>query len=359
MFVAWQAMVAAGKLESDVAQYPVVKAFAVLASQLQSRQQESDDRGEPNALDRFAYWLHHQLFPEGTTLGATSIKGIYLYGSVGRGKSLIMKTFLDHIGMEAHRYHFHQFIQRVHAERNTKGAGETISWIPDGALLCLDEFEITNVVDAMLMERMFRQLWARRVVVVFTTNLPPDDQYTAGLQRERFLPFIAAVKRECTVLNLAGDDDFRRKHGTEQAGYVISALSKPPTVLQERFLALAPKAHMCRLRVEGDRYINIHRTANRCAMISFDELCNKPRGRADYFAVVRAFDVLYLFGIPKLDETQRNAATRLRELVDVLYDCGVQVAVSAAAPADALYTGHSARASFHRTASRLTEMTAQ
>ncbi|MCH9780517.1 MAG: cell division protein ZapE [Alphaproteobacteria bacterium] len=432
----WQADIAANRLQYDPDQLAVVRAFALLAAHVNARASEAEasgsaspsgsqpvlsgspSRGLSGVLSR---WLRklgklgklsklgelgelgkRREGGRGQSAAVASIRGIYVYGSVGRGKSMIMQRFIDALHIPPQRYHFQAFIQRVHDARAQQAAARAqrarqhaalplpTEWVPDGTVLCLDEFEITNVVDAMLVERLFRQLWARGVVVVFTTNLAPDDQYRHGLQRVRFLPFIAAVHERCSVVSLVGSHDFRRDPHFAPAHAIAEAADAPTrkasggqgASVARRYFCLtssgdnalpkqevvqafwalfrreAPQARRCTLPVGGSRSLVIHRAAGRVAMIAYNELFGQPRGRSDYFAIVREYDSVFLLDVPQMAEHMRNEAIRFREFIDVAYDTSTRLSVLGEVPPDSLYLGTSARGAFARTTSRIIAMTA-
>jgi cell division protein ZapE len=296
-------------------------------------------------------------------------QGLYLYGSVGRGKSMLMDLFFDSAPVaRKRRVHFHAFMievqDRLHAWREqTKGsqadplpelAGELAE---EAWLLCFDEFVVINIADAMILARLFESLFARGVVVVATSNFEPDRLYEDGLQRELFLPFIEIMKARLDILDLGAGTDYRldRLKGLEVYHSPLDdgaevALDKAFAELTEGAIA-APTS----LTVKG-REIPVSLAARGVARFSFAELCAQPLGAGDYITIATHFHTVILAEVPLLDAERRNEARRFMNLIDALYEHRVNLVASAAAPPEALYPEGDGSFEFRRTVSRLNEM---
>lgn len=298
-------------------------------------------------------------------------QGLYIYGDVGRGKSMLMDLFFETAPVERRRrVHFHAFMlevhSRLHALRSGGGsARHADELLPDLArqiaeeawLLCFDEFHVTDVADAMILGRLFTALFDLGVVVVATSNWGPDDLYKDGLQRDRFLPFIALLKDRLDVLHLAGRTDYRlsRMLGAKVFHYppgpaAAAALSRAFDDLAE---GETPRA--CHLLVQGRR-VEVPKEANGVAWFHFDALCRQPLGAGDYLAIATHFHTVIVEGIPRLPAEQRNEAKRFMTLVDALYEHKVKLIASSEVAPERIYADGAHAFEFQRTVSRLMEM---
>ncbi|WP_085881610.1 cell division protein ZapE [Oceanibacterium hippocampi] len=300
---------------------------------------------------------------------ASPPQGLYMFGGVGRGKSMLMDLFYRTAPVEKkRRVHFHAFMQEIHAtihrwrqardERASDPMPPLAEGIAAGAwLLCFDEMQVTDVADAMLLGRLFQYLFNHGVVVVFTSNRPPDDLYKGGLNRELFLPFIAMIKEELDVLHLDGGTDYRLERLSHGRVYFQPLGEEADRSLEEVFNGLIEGAELVseELTVQG-RTIVTPLTARHVARFRFEELCARPLGAADYLALAERYHSIVLTGIPKLGPEKRNEAKRFVTLIDVLYENRVNLIASADAPPAALYPEGDGSFEFGRTASRLMEM---
>ena len=294
-------------------------------------------------------------------------RGLYLHGSVGRGKSMLMDLFFAAAPVEAkRRVHFNAFMIEVHEQlHRRREAGEDGDPIPPLAgelarrawLLCFDEFQVTNIADAMLLGRLFAALLELGVVVVATSNTAPDDLYAGGLQRELFLPFIALVKERLELLELDGETDYRRARLQGMRVYHAPLGPAADRALDEAFARLTDAAPGApdTLAVQG-RVLRIPRAARGVACFGFDALCRAPLGAADYLAIAAHFACVILAGVPRLKPEERDVARRFMLLIDALYEHRTQLICSADGAPDELYPAGDAAAEFRRTASRLLEM---
>jgi len=299
-------------------------------------------------------------------------QGLYIYGDVGRGKSMLMDLFFETAPVgPKRRVHFHAFMlevhQRLHDMRGRAGgtAKAVDELMPELArqiaaeawLLCFDEFHVTDVADAMILGRMFTHLFDLGVVIVATSNWAPDDLYKDGLQRDRFLPFIALLKDRLDVLHLAGATDYRlaRLMGARVYHWPLSpdahaALAKAFTDLTD-----GADGSPCHLLVQGRR-LEVPRAAKGVAWFGFGALCTEALGPADYLTIATHFHTVLIEGVPRLRAEQRNEAKRFMTLIDALYEHKVNAVITAEAPAERLYDEGAHAFEFQRTVSRLMEM---
>lgn len=296
-------------------------------------------------------------------------QGLYIFGGVGRGKSMLMDAFFRTAPVRAkRRVHFHSFMSEVHDRlhawrQRTKGtksdplpelagtlAGE--AW-----LLCFDEFHVVNVADAMILSRLFEALFANGVVVVATSNVPPDRLYEGGLQRERFTPFIDLLKQSLDVLELDGGRDYRLAHLERMTTLHVPTGPVATAALDDAFAKLTDGAEpdSDTLTVKG-RNLPVPTCARGVARFTFRDLCAAALGAADYAAVATRFHTLILDDIPVMDESLRNEARRFMTLIDTLYEHRCNLVAAADAAPEALYTGDDGAFEFQRTVSRLAEM---
>ena len=300
-------------------------------------------------------------------------RGLYLYGGVGRGKTMLMDLFYDSAPVERRRRtHFHAFMQDVHArihawrtasrETGRHSAADPIPplavALADRAwLLCFDEFEVRDITDAMILGRLFAALLDAGVVVVATSNRPPRELYLDGLQRDSFLPFIALLEERFDVLHLDGPSDYRLAGMAEAEVYFTPLGETSEQALDAAFARLAGGARSVpeTLLVHG-REVVVPAANRGIARFAFADLCEQALGAADYLAIATHFHTVVLSGVPVMAPEQRNEAHRLATLVDILYDHNVKLLLSAAGPPEALYAGGTGAFEFRRTASRLVEM---
>ena len=294
----------------------------------------------------------------------TTVKGLYLWGGVGRGKTYLVDTFFDALPFEAkRRTHFHRFMHEVHAElRQLKHQQQPLKSVArymanQTRILCLDEFFVSDITDAMLLSGLLHELFARGVTLVTTSNIPPDDLYQNGLQRSRFLPAIALIKEHVTVINVDGGIDYRLRFLERAEIYHHPSDQEAEGKLADTFRHLVPEpgTSSATLMVK-DRSIETRRLADGVVWFDFTDICDGPRGQADYIELARCFHTVLISNIPVMDWQMENQARRFLTLVDEFYDRNVKLIVAAAAAPDALYVGKKLEFEFLRTASRLHEM---
>jgi cell division protein ZapE len=293
-------------------------------------------------------------------------KGLYLWGGVGRGKSMLMDLFVEVAAptIPTRRVHFHAFMQEIHKAMHAarqRGVDDAIAPVAADVashvrLLAFDEMQITDITDAMIVGRLFEALFAAGVVVVTTSNRPPDDLYKDGLNRQIFLPFIALMKERMVIHELASDTDYRQNRLSGEQVYFAPAGRAARAAMDAVFADLTGgDAHPLVLHVQG-RDVEIPAFHNGVGRASFYELCGRPLGPADYLAIAEAVRVLLIDDIPSLSRSNFNEARRFVTLVDALYEAHVRLICSAADTPEMLYIEGEGTFEFERTASRLREM---
>ncbi len=294
-------------------------------------------------------------------------KGLYLWGGVGRGKSMLMDLFVETLTVPARRVHFHAFMQEIHAaihKARQDGVEDAIKPVAKSVsdsvrLLAFDEMQITDITDAMIVGRLFEKLFAAGVVVVTTSNRVPDDLYKDGLNRQIFLPFIDMLKTRMVVHELASPTDYRQDRLAGAQVYFApndaAAKEQINRIWQE---LTGGEQHSLTLHVQG-RQIELPRFHNGVARVKFYDLCGRMLGPADYLALADAVRVLIIEDIPRLSRSNFNEAKRFVTLIDALYEAKVRLIVSAAAEPEMLYIEGTGTFEFERTASRLREMQAE
>lgn len=295
-------------------------------------------------------------------------KGLYLWGGVGRGKSVLMDLFYQSVrSTPKRRVHFHAFMLDVHARvfqlrQNPNNTGDPLKEVAkqistETTLLCFDEFQVTDTADAMILSRLFKKMFERGVVVVATSNRPPGDLYLHGLNRDLFVPFIQMLVERTDVIHLDGARDYRLEQLRS-----IGVFHTPLGAASERELMVAfhrltgvERGDSVTLHAQG-RSLTVTSAANGVARCTFKELCERPLGSADYLALAETFNTLILSGIPRMGPENRNEAKRFTTLIDALYEHKVNLICSADALPNDLYTVGHGSFEFARTVSRLIEM---
>jgi cell division protein ZapE len=338
--------VAAGRWQDDAAQRTVLVAL---------------DRIHAEVLEARIDTLGERL---AALVGRTrKVRGLYLHGGVGRGKTFLLDLLHASLPEDlCQRLHFHRFMARVHAllaeiGQQAEPLAEVAARFADRPLLCLDEFFVNDIGDAMILGELLRHLRRAGVTLATTSNIPPSELYRDGLQRAKFLPAIARIERHCEVIALSSPTDYRLRTLTAAPVYLAPADAKAEAALASMFERLAP-GHAQRepaLEVNG-RAIALRRRADGIAWFDFAALCEGPRAVADYIEIARSHHSVLLSCVPRFDGTNDDPARRFVHLVDEFYDRNVNLVLSAAAPPAALYGGHRLQREFERTGSRLIEM---
>ena len=349
----YRALVAAGELKPDSDQAAAVAILDRLAGRLARSGRKSGlfglfGRAEP---------------PPG---------GAYLWGGVGRGKSMLMDLAFETIDHRPRRrVHFHEFMLEVHERLRDERAKEEGDPIPpvaaaiaeEARLLCFDEMVVNNAADAMILSRLFSQLLEAGVTIVTTSNRPPSDLYLGGLNRELFLPFIATIEERLDVVPLNGPVDYRLERLGGMATWYVPNGPAATAALAEAFFRLTDYPVEDRARVPseelalpGGRILHVPKSLKGVAVFSFRRLCGEARGAADYLAVARRYHSIILVGIPLMGPENRNEAARFVTLIDALYEHKVKLLAAADAGPGDLYVAGDGAFEFERTASRLIEM---
>jgi cell division protein ZapE len=347
-------LVAAGELQPDPDQSVAVQVLEALAEELA----ETTSRG--SILWRLAGRVQDPP------------AGVYFWGGVGRGKSMLMDLAFQCIPYAPkRRVHFHEFMLEVHERLRAERAKEEGDPIPpvvkaiagEAKLLCFDEMVINNSADAMILSRLFSQLLEAGVTVITTSNRPPQDLYLGGLNRELFLPFIALIERELKVVPLNGPTDYRlHRLGGMPTWYVPNG-PEATKALAEAFFRLTDypvedraKVPTEDLKLPGGRTLHVPKSLKGVAVFSFKRLCGEPRGAPDYLAIARHYHTVIIVGVPRMGPENRNEAARFVTLIDALYEHKVKLLAAADAQPQELYVTGDGAFEFARTASRLIEM---
>ena len=291
-------------------------------------------------------------------------RGVYLWGGVGRGKTFIMDLFCENLPFDDKlRFHFHRLMYRVHTRLRELGNREDpLESVAEelacrARLICFDEFFVSDIADAMLLGKLLDGLFRRGVALVATSNIPPDELYSGGLQRGRFLPAIELIKRHTDIMHVDGDSDYRLRI-LEQAEIYHAPLDETAgDLLGKYFSRIAPNAGTSGQEIEIlGRGVRTRKRADGIVWFDFRELCDGPRSQDDYIEIARCFQSVILSDVPIFDAQTENQARRFIALVDEFYDRKVKLIISAAAEIDRLYAGSRLGREFERTRSRLREM---
>ena len=357
-------LVAGNDLQHDVAQEMVAGELDRLIADISARRLES----KSSALG----WLFAR-----RSAAREPVRGLYIHGAVGRGKTMLMDLFFELVPVRRkRRAHFNDFMadvhERIHAHRKARKNGETKDDDPippvaaglaeQAWVLCFDEFSVTDITDAMILSRLFSALFEKGVVLVATSNVPPDDLYRDGLNRQLFLPFVDILKRHTKILTLDARTDYRLEKLDRMPVYMSPLDSHSHRLMNEAWATAIEgmRESSDELTVKG-RQVDVPRVAKGAARFGFADLCAKPLGARDYLAIAARYHTVFIDDIPAMSAKQRNEAKRFILLIDTLYDNRNRIVVSAACPPDELYTGTSGTEAFEfeRTASRLIEMQSQ
>ncbi len=333
-----------------------------------------DDSAQRSLLIKLQEILDSLVAPKKKSLFSKTsapVCGLYIYGNVGRGKSMLMDLFFDAVPVEntdirKRRVHFHAFMQEVHARihklrqegRKDPVMGLAREIAEETNLLCFDELQATDVADATLLYRLFDGLFSNNACIVSTSNRPPAALYTGGVQAERFAKFIELIEEKMTVASLSSPDDYRYQQGYSHLQFYYYPLGENA----DKFIAKSLKnlgisgsPEKQTLIVQG-RHIEFKAYNNKIGIFTFHELCETMLGAADYLALARRMDVIILTGIPKLQPEQHNSAKRFSTLIDTFYEHKIRLICTAAVRTEEIYQNGINSFEFQRTVSRLVEM---
>jgi cell division protein ZapE len=350
----YDALISGGELRPDPAQRAIAQRLDACAAALET----APKRGT-------ILWRALRKRPE-------PVKGVYLWGGVGRGKSMLMDLFFSCVDITAkRRVHFHEFMQEVHERLRVERSREVSDPVmpvadalaKEARLLAFDEMIVTNSADAMILSRLFTRILSYDVTIVATSNRAPDHLYLNGLNREHFLPFIALLEEKLVVVPLDGPTDYRLERlGGFPTWYVPNGQAATDALSRAFFrltdFPVEDRAHVPSedIAVPGGRTLHVPKSLKGVAVFSYARLCREPRGVPDYLAIARRYHTVIVVGIPHFSNERRNEAARFKLLVDTLYEHGVKLLAAADAEPEQLYTGGDDAFEFERTVSRLMEM---
>ena len=343
--------------QHDPAQERAVQSLQKIYDQLMAQPEPAPVSKKPGLFARLAG-------RDKAAAAPSAVRGLYLWGGVGRGKTYLVDTFVDALPLEhKQRIHFHSFMRAVHTElkalKNQQDPLRVVArrFAEQARVICLDEFFVADITDAMLLYGLLRELFNQGVTLITTSNIPPDDLYKDGLQRARFLPAIELLKQHLDILNVDGGVDYRLRYLEKAEIYHSPLDERAEQILNEVFDNIAPEpGHRGGdVEIEG-RYIPTLREADGIVWFNFRAICDGPRGTTDYIEVARCYHTVLISNVPAMDWQMENQARRFINMVDEFYDRGVKLILSAATSPLELYQGEKLKFEFQRTVSRLQEM---
>ena len=339
----YQQEINSGRIQPDNHQYPVIEKLETIYNALTNRENKK------NWFSRFGK--------------KKPIKGLYLWGSVGIGKTFLMDCFYHCLSVPKMRLHFHQFMLRIHTELNLiQGKKNPLAIIAKKIathtdVICFDEFFVSNIADAMILGELFFHLFENGVTLVTSSNVPPDLLYKDGIQREQFLPAIALIKKNTEVIHLHSKMDYRRQHLHNTGVYYFPLNEESQKNMENAFLHFSNGAP-----VEYDpimvcqREITIVKQASAVIWFDFDKICGRPRSQNDYLAITQQYHTVMISGLRQINPSENDLILSFIYLVDILYDAHCRLVIASAVPLNAIYPVEKTTQPFQRTLSRLIEM---
>lgn len=342
----YQQALDSGQIQPDAQQYPVVEKLNTIFLELGARQKDKKAN------------LASIIFRK-----KTPVKGLYVWGSVGIGKTFLMDCFYQCLTVPKLRLHFHEFMRRIHQElkivQGTKNPLEIIAKKISqiATVICFDEFFVSNIADAMILAELFLHLFKNGVTLVTSSNIPPDLLYLDGLQRERFLPTITLIKQNTTVIHLHSKMDYRQQH-IRQTGVFYTPLDQQATQnLEDTFTHFS---HGAAVEYEPinicDRSINIVKRAGPVVWFDFETICGRPRSQLDYLEIAKQYHTIIIQNLRRIESNENDLILSFIYLVDILYDAHCRLILSSAVPMTEIYIANKTQQLFQRTLSRLIEM---
>ena len=338
------------------------QAFAV--TQLQRVYEQLTDKPKVTLKSQSLYSKFKAHFSGASSNRPAAVQGLYMWGGVGRGKTYLMDTFFNCLPTERKmRVHFHRFMQRVHSE--LKQLDKQVnplervadSLIAEAEVICFDEFFVSDITDAMILGTLFEALFARGVTLVATSNIPPEDLYRNGLQRQRFLPTIKLIQQHCQIINVDGGNDYRMRTLNAAEIYHYPLDQQAQQNLAKYFLQLSSEPRQQQGQIEiNQRMINFVEEADSVLHIEFSELCEGARSQLDYIELAKLYHTVLLSGLVQMGSHNDDAARRFIALVDEFYERHVTLIIAAEVPLEHLYSGGRLTFEFERCRSRLQEM---
>lgn len=344
---AYQQALSKGEYQADPAQYEVVQHLQKIYVDFINSQKS-----------RSRFWQMHNRRP---------IKGLYLWGSVGSGKTWLMDLFFNALPTDKKlRIHFHHFMQEIHqALKELQGTIDPLKKLATqiakkNLILCFDEFFVNDITDAMLLGNLFASLFAKGVILITTANMPPDQLYYNGLQRNRFLPAIELIKQHTNTIEIHSQMDYRLRTLTQAGIYHYPLNSDTAQKMQQLFIDLNHnEGEAQKTLVINDRPIKTILCSNTTVWFDFQEICHIPRSQLDYLEIAKRYPNVFISNMPLIAATDDNAISYFIKLIDIFYDQRVKLILSAAGPIDQLYPTGPLSFAFQRTQSRLIEMQSQ
>src|SRR3990167_6902574 len=333
----------AGHIKQDNQQYPVVEKLEKIYLQLESR-------GSKNSLRHFIQ-------------KKKPVQGAYIWGSVGIGKTFLMDCFYQCLTIPKMRMHFHQFMQRIHEELNlAQGKKNPLSVVAkkisdEASVICFDEFFVSNIADAMILGELFEQLFSNGVTLVTSSNVPPDLLYKEGLQRERFLPAIALIKKNTDVIHLHSKMDYRKQHIHNTGVYYCPLNADAKRNMENAFMHFSQGAAVsCDPINIYQRDITIIKQAGSVIWFDFEVICGRPRSQLDYLALTKQFHTILIQNLREITSDENDLIVSFIYFLDILYDAHCRLVISSAVPPEKIYIENKTQQPFQRTLSRLMEM---